>query len=123
MAQRLILITAALVVLIALFFIFQSRLAAPTAPTAAGTIAARVDGNALDPATITLDEGAQTILTLTSTRRVRFHLHGYDLERTLTPGEPVSLTFTATLTGRFTIEDEDSGAQLGTLLVQPRGGR
>jgi hypothetical protein len=36
------------------------------------------------------------------------------------PGEPAELSFEATTTGRFPIEDHDTEAELGTLIVQPR---
>jgi len=32
------------------------------------------------------------------------HLHGYDIEKEITPGTTTELTFTARATGRFTIE-------------------
>ncbi|MDQ4000970.1 MAG: hypothetical protein M3283_08240 [Actinomycetota bacterium] len=49
-----------------------------------------------------------------------FHLHGYDLEEEVEPGELTELAFDATLTGRFEIENEQTHEELGTLLVQPR---
>jgi hypothetical protein len=57
---------------------------------------------------------------ITSDSPVVFHLYGYDLEEEVQPGEPVELMFEATTTGRFPIEDHDTEAELGTLLVQPR---
>lgn len=48
------------------------------------------------------------------------HLHGYDLEAELTPGEKETLSFTANATGRFLIEVEDTEVEIGFLEVQPR---
>ena len=51
---------------------------------------------------------------------MEFHLHGYDLEAQVEPGEPAELAFEATVTGRFEIENEQTREELGMLLVQPR---
>jgi hypothetical protein len=59
-------------------------------------------------------------LQITSDRPIEFHVHGYDLEEEVQPGEPVELMFEATTTGRFPIEDHDTEVELGTLVVQPR---
>ena len=59
-------------------------------------------------------------LLLTSDELVEVHLHGYDLEREIEPGERTTLSFEADLTGRFEIEDHESEEVLGVLLVQPR---
>jgi hypothetical protein len=37
-------------------------------------------------------------------RPTTIHLHGYDIEKEITPGTTTELTFTARATGRFTIE-------------------
>ena len=57
---------------------------------------------------------------MTSTEPTEVHLHGYDLEEEVEPGEPATLTFEANLTGRFEIEDHETVEVLGVLLVQPR---
>ena len=48
------------------------------------------------------------------------HLHGYDLEREMVPGQSVTLTLTANATGRFLIEIEETEVEIGFLEVQPR---
>ncbi len=57
---------------------------------------------------------------MTSEEPVEVHVHGYDLEEEVEPGEPAILAFEADVTGRFEIEDHDTGNQLGTLVVEPR---
>jgi hypothetical protein len=57
---------------------------------------------------------------ITSDRPLEVHLHGYDLEKEVEANQPAELSFDATMTGRFAIEDHDTEAELGTLLVQPR---
>jgi hypothetical protein len=56
---------------------------------------------------------------LTSEEPLQVHIHGYDLQRELAPGKPVTLSFEADLTGRFEIEDHESEELLGVLLGQP----
>ncbi len=75
---------------------------------------------------------------------INFHLHGYDIERDVEPGEPATLEFTADATGSFPftihieVEEHEEGAEheeeqegedeeheeeeteLGRLEVQPR---
>jgi heme/copper-type cytochrome/quinol oxidase subunit 2 len=74
----------------------------------------------ITPDEITVDEGEAVVLRMTSDEPLEFHLHGYDLEEEVEPGEPVELAFDATTTGRFEIENHDTDAVLGVLLVQPR---
>jgi len=40
----------------------------------------------------------------TADRRTVLHLHGYDLEATVDPGKPQTMSFTARATGRFPVE-------------------
>lgn len=72
------------------------------------------------PDEIEVEEGDRVTLRLTSEAPVEVHLHGYDLEREVSPGETATLSFEAELTGRFEIEDHETGTGLGVLLVQPR---
>ena len=41
------------------------------------------------------------------------HLHGYDIEKEVRPGEVTEMTFTARATGRFTIEPHIGTTQSG----------
>jgi hypothetical protein len=55
-------------------------------------------------------------------RRTTIHLHGYDIEKEITPGAINEMTFTARATGRFTVEPhlarEPSGGHThGDILV------
>jgi hypothetical protein len=51
---------------------------------------------------------------------VEVHVHGYDIEEEVEPEEPASISFDADLTGRFDIEDHETEAVIGTLVVRPR---
>lgn len=72
------------------------------------------------PAEIAVDEGDRVTLRITSDSPIKFHMHGYDLEEEIEPGEPQELAFDAKISGRFEIEDHDTEAVLGELIVQPR---
>ena len=79
-----------------------------------------IEGGAMEPAEINAEEGDFVTLRLTSESPVEVHVHGYDVEGDVLPGEETELSFEADATGRFEIEDHETEAQLGTLLVQPR---
>ncbi len=51
--------------------------------------------------TLRVDHNDEVVLRITSDQEGSFHLHGYDLETSLTPGETAALAFTANATGRF----------------------
>jgi heme/copper-type cytochrome/quinol oxidase subunit 2 len=74
----------------------------------------------MTPREINVNEGDHVNLQITSDEPLEFHLHGYDLAKDLEANEPQELTFDATITGRFEIENEETQEQLGELLVQPR---
>ena len=48
------------------------------------------------------------------------HVHGYDLMKDVEPGETVTFSFPADITGIFEIELEDAGEQIAQLRVDPR---
>lgn len=79
-----------------------------------------IENGAMSPAEVSVEEGDQVTLRLTSDSPVEVHLHGYDLEEEVLPGEETVLSFEAEITGRFEIEDHETEATLGALLVQPR---
>ena len=62
--------------------------------------------------TLRVKQGDAVELRWTSERPVQLHLHGYDLELTVKPGEPAVMSFKAALAGRFglsTVRDEPGG--------------
>ena len=79
-----------------------------------------IEGGAMNPDEVSAEEGDFVTLRLTSESPVEVHVHGYDVEGEVLPGEETNLSFEADATGRFEIEDHETEAQLGTLLVQPR---
>jgi hypothetical protein len=122
LSRTLILMLLVLVVLGALFAVLHSD--EPGGPAAAAprerTIQLAVEDGAMSPDEVEAGEGDRVNLLLTSDELVEVHLHGYDLEREIEPGETTTLSFEADLTGRFVIEDHESEEVLRVLLVQPR---
>jgi heme/copper-type cytochrome/quinol oxidase subunit 2 len=127
----LILVPILLLVLVGLFFALRPDSSAPesstpgdTTTSAAGgqdkTVDVAINGGAMTPDRITVNEGDRVNLRITSNSPLEFHLHGYDLEKEVEPNTPADLPFEATITGRFQIEDHDSDTELGELIVQPR---
>jgi hypothetical protein len=47
------------------------------------------------------------------------HVHGYDLKKDVTPGQTVTFSFPASITGIFEIEFENAGRQIAQLRVDP----
>jgi Cupredoxin-like domain len=108
-----------LVGLAALFLVLRPGPSQTEAPRES-TIDLSVEDGAMTPEEIEVGEGDRVRLRITSDEQMGIHLHGYDIEREVTPGEPATLSFEADLTGRFEIEDHESEEVLGVLIVQPR---
>lgn len=111
-----------LLALVGLFLLLRPDSPAPD-PSAGGsgeqTYELAISGGTMSPEEISVSEGDRVNLRVTSDAPVEFHLHGYDLEEEVEPGEPAELSFDATTTGRFEIEDHDTESVLGVILVQP----
>ena len=54
--------------------------------------------------TLRVDHNDEVVLRITSDSEGSFHLHGYNLETPLVPGETAALAFTANATGKFDFE-------------------
>jgi hypothetical protein len=72
--------------------------------------------------TVVVDKGETVVLRARSASGGEMHVHGYDKEVTLTPGELARLKFKATIDGAFPIEFHLSNGghvDVGTLRVNP----
>ena len=67
----------------------------------------------------TIAEGEKVVLVIRTDAGEAVHLHGYNVERTVTPGTPVRIPFTATLPGRFELELHHPDVVLAVLEVEP----
>ena len=122
--RNLVVMLITIILLIVLFLLLRPGASTPESSDAKKTqkepVALAVNGNNMSPAEVSVTEGDQVNLEITSDRPIELHLHGYDLAVEVEPGEPGELSFEATTTGRFAIEDHETEAELGALLVQPR---
>ncbi len=90
--------------------------ASPAAPPAATPVPVLRAG---DVTRISVVEGERIRFAVRNRQPDEVHVHGYDIEREVAPGEPARFSFRATITGRFEIELHRSGEQIGELEVQP----
>lgn len=60
--------------------------------------------------TLRVAKGDTVELRWSSDRRTVLHLHGYDLEATVSPGAPANMKFTARIAGRFPVTEHTHGA-------------
>ena len=67
----------------------------------------------------TLQKGDKVVLVIRTDAGEEVHLHGYDIEKPVTPGTPVRIPFTANLPGRFELELHHPDALLAVLEVRP----
>ena len=128
MFRSLVLLPIAFFILLGLFIVMRPDPPASNSAPEPGSAADRRSNVTFDlalregtmaPDEVQVEEGDHLTLRLTSEEPLQVHIHGYDLQRELVPGKPVTLSFEADLTGRFEIEDHESEEVLGVLLVQP----
>ena len=67
----------------------------------------------------TVDKGEKVVLVVRTDAGEEVHLHGYDIEKPVTPGTPVRIPFTAILPGRFELELHHPDALLAVIEVKP----
>jgi hypothetical protein len=67
----------------------------------------------------TIAKGKKVVLVVETDAGEAVHLHGYNIEKTVTPGTPVRIPFTATLPGRFELELHHPDVVLAVLEVEP----
>ncbi|MEV0587890.1 hypothetical protein [Nonomuraea sp. NPDC050310] len=70
------------------------------------------------PGWLEVAKGGSVSLTVTSDVADTVHVHGYDVEAAVTPGVPVTLRFTANMTGVFEVETHGSGLVLTQVAVK-----
>ena len=121
--RNLVVVLVTLIVLGVLFVLLRPESSAPESSDVGETqeqpVALAINGINMSPDEVSVTEGDQVTLQIISDRPIEVHLHGYDLEEVVGAEEPGELSFEATMTGRFPIEDHNTEAELGTLLVQP----
>ena len=100
---------------------------APPAPPKPEVARIRIRGGEVvgGPAEIKAKNGDTVVIVVSADAPDDIHLHGYDVEKKVAPGQPARFRFKANLEGEFEIEShvaEDAGRNplLATLIVEPR---
>jgi hypothetical protein len=70
------------------------------------------------PGAVEAKKGDHIDLKVTSDEADEVHVHGYDIEKPLVPGQTTEIQFDATQQGRFEVETHESGKTLLQLLVR-----
>jgi hypothetical protein len=65
------------------------------------------------------DQGERVTVVVISDVADEVHLHGYDLSADTGPGQTARIVFVADIPGRFEIELESRGLQIGDLEIRP----
>lgn len=71
-----------------------------------------------EPQTFEAPLGAQVTITVLSDVSDELHLHGYELEATLQPGDEETLEFEATMSGSFELETHSTQTVWAKLVVR-----
>jgi hypothetical protein len=92
----------------------------PTGAAATQTIRVRYAGGKVSgvDAVVKVKRGSTVALVVTSDTADEVHLHGYDKSADVSKGGTATITFTATLAGRWEVELEKLGRRLVVLQVQ-----
>jgi hypothetical protein len=69
--------------------------------------------------TIKLTKGDRALLVVTSDGKDTVHLHGWNIEREVTPAKPGRFAFTAKNEGAYELESHTTEQKLATIQVQP----
>lgn len=104
----------------ALFLALRPETTASSGEARERNVDVRIADDEMDPREISAVEGDAVTLSVSAEESVEVHVHGYEIEEEVEPGEPVEISFDADLTGRFDIEDHETEAVIGTLVVRPR---
>lgn len=120
MVRTLALLLVAVLVLGGLFFALRPDTSAEGPRERA--VEVEIQGDTMNPSEISIGEGDNVTLQINADRQLNLHLHGYDIEKEVEPDETATLSFDADKTGRFEIEAEGTGTELGALVVEPRQG-
>ncbi|WP_343233636.1 hypothetical protein [Streptomonospora sp. PA3] len=94
--------------------------AAAPAPEADTTLEITLDDGAVspEPGRVEAALGDRVRITVRSDTTETVHLHGYDIERSVAPGQPAVLEFTAETSGLFELEAHESGTLLTQIAVR-----
>ena len=91
-----------------------------TTPSGPVTITVTIANGKVSPSGATYDvtKGAEVTITVTSDSKDTIHVHGYEIEKDVVPGQETVITFVADQTGRYEIETHIIQATIATLNVR-----
>jgi hypothetical protein len=130
--QRIGLVVAAAVIAVVAFVIIKpgsndnkdkttSQASGPAKPAGPKTFRITLKGH--NPVggkrTFVLTKGDRGLIVVTSDGKDTVHLHGWDIEREVTPSKPGHFAFTADNEGAYEIESHTTEQKLGTVQVRP----
>jgi len=67
----------------------------------------------------TVHKGDKVVLVVRTDSGEAVHLHGYNIEKDVVPGQAVRMPFTANIAGRFEVELHPTDALLAVIEVKP----
>jgi hypothetical protein len=109
-------LTLGLFAIFAAIGLYEAGLHGGTGPTAV-TFEVALSGGRMTPSTLSVREGDQVVLSITSDRSQTIRIGGYGLSYQLNSATPVAATFVAYKPGTFDILLSETGAKLGVLKV------
>ena len=68
---------------------------------------------------IEVSKGDTIRLTVTSDTADEVHVHGFELEQDVAPGNPARFRFTADIEGRFEVESHENATPIAEITVNP----
>jgi hypothetical protein len=83
------------------------------------TVTLVIHGDTMNPEDVLTKEGDTLTLKVKADKKFELHIHGYNKMLDLEPGKSESITFKTDVTGHFTMENEDTSTELGSLTVNP----
>lgn len=126
LAIRIALVALAVLVCGGLWFVFRpaavpvAAVAVPAASEKAFAFVIRDGKRISGPESFRVRQGEQVTLRIESNASDELHLHGYDLKLAIRAGEPATLQFAASRSGRFGVELHEHHTELGALEVYPQ---
>ena len=66
-----------------------------------------------------LNKGDRAVIVVRADAGEAIHMHGYDIEKQVTPGKPFRMPITATIPGRFEVELHHPDTLLAVVTVSP----
>ena len=135
--KQIIYIVIGLLLLAGLFFVFkpkpssensnssnqaQPETSTTPTPSKAKVFELVIQGRkvASGPQALSVIQGDEVTIKITSDEDEELHLHAYDNSVELKAGIQAELKLTASISGRFPYELEKSGTEIGVLEVQPK---